>query len=61
MFESKYIFEIEINETKTYRVENKDVREFQSVKIYLGSPWIKAQSGYIGSLTIATHLKVKFS
>ena len=57
VFESKYIFSVEINKTKVYSVENKDAREFQNVKVYLGNPWVEPQSGYIRNLEIANALE----
>ena len=59
VFESKYIFSVEINETKVYSVENKDAREFQNVKVYLGNPWAEPQSGYIRNLVITNALEGK--
>ena len=59
VFESKYIFSVEINETKVYSVENKDAREFQKVKVYLGNPWAEPQSGYIRNLVITNALEGK--
>ena len=57
VFESKYIFSVEINETKVYSVENKDSKEFKNVKVYLSNPWVEPQSGYIRNLEIANALE----
>ncbi|XP_047125639.1 uncharacterized protein LOC101241849 [Hydra vulgaris] len=52
-FRSEYLFTVEIANHKIYNVQNINPMNFNNVKVYLGSPWMSAQPGFIKNLIIA--------
>ncbi|XP_065675907.1 uncharacterized protein LOC136092116 isoform X2 [Hydra vulgaris] len=52
-FKSEYLFTVEIANNEIYNVQNIIPMSFNGVKVYLGSPWMSAQPGFIKNFVIA--------
>ncbi|XP_065684315.1 uncharacterized protein LOC105844212 isoform X1 [Hydra vulgaris] len=50
--DSKYWFAVDLNKVNILRVENSDVRDFKTVKVYVSNPWDAAQNSSLSDLLI---------
>ena len=46
----KYTFNVYIDETEAFSIENNDPKEYKDVKLYLGDPWFNPQPGFVRNL-----------
>ncbi|XP_065679416.1 uncharacterized protein LOC105848419 isoform X1 [Hydra vulgaris] len=51
-FNGSYNYSVQVNGEIMNTVENKDARDFKNVKLYISSPWVIAQPGFIRNMTV---------